>query len=36
LVAVRVPADGKICIFSDQRVHIIADLQAIITPVAAA
>ena len=36
LVAVRVPADGKICLFSDQRVHLIADLQAIITPVAAA
>lgn len=32
LVTVRVPADGRICIFSDARVHIIADLQALITP----
>ena len=32
LVTVRVPADGKICIFSDQRVHLIADLQAVILP----
>jgi uncharacterized protein YkwD len=36
LVTVRVPADGKICIYSDQRVHIIADLQAVITPASAA
>jgi uncharacterized protein YkwD len=35
LTAVRMPANGSICLFSSTRVHVIADLQALITPLAA-
>jgi Cysteine-rich secretory protein family len=35
LTAVHMPANGSICLFSSTRVHIIADLQALITPIAA-
>ncbi len=32
LTAVQVPSDGRICVFASARVHVIADLQALLTP----